>query len=161
METRRRFFRDGPPLAYLRARDGGDPHAGLWVGARPDRTPRATTLTRDLLGSWPFLVAVLILTAAGAALTALRDLGAGTVVVLVLVVSGLTLAAVSLLLMAARRTERIVDEQTLYDLAAERQAQAVSDDILGQIEQINAGLARLAARIEVLNIRCRGGGYDR
>jgi hypothetical protein len=161
MEPKRRFFRGVPPLAYSRARQNEFPRAGLWAGARPDRARHTTTLTRDLLGSWPFPLAVLALTAAGAALATLHDLRTGTVVVLGLIVSGLTLAAVSVVLMAARRADRIADEQILYELIAERQAQAVNDDILGQIEQINAGLARLAARIETLNIRCRAAGSDR
>jgi hypothetical protein len=34
----------------------------------------------------------------------------------------------------------------------------VSEEILVQTEQLNAGLARLTARVEILNIRCRAGG---
>jgi hypothetical protein len=160
MKPRRHFLLDEPSLSPDPPRVGWGPCTGPRAGARPDRGERAAAYARDLLGSWSCLAAILILVIAGAAMTNSRDHRASGVATVILLVSGLTLAAVSLVLMAARRLDRLADEQARRHRGSARRSQAVSEEILGQIEQINSGLARLTARVEVLHIRCRAAGDD-
>jgi uncharacterized membrane protein len=156
MKPTRYFFTDEPPPDAPR----GDwrPYPGLRAETRPDRGERAAEVARDLLGSWASLGAILILMAAGVTLTDLHDRRADAVAVLTLLVAGLTLAFVSLVLMATRRLDRVARERAFRDRESARRSQAVSEEILLQTEQLNAGLARLTARVETLNIRCRAAG---
>ena len=150
MKPTRYFFVDEP----LSSRAGWARPAPR-AAARHDRGERAAAVARDLLGSWSCLGAMLILVVAGAATAGLHDQRAGAFATLILFVSVLTLAAVSLVLMATRRLDRITDERACHDRDSARRSQAVSEEILGQIEEINSGLARLTARVEILHIRCR------
>jgi hypothetical protein len=136
---------DGPRAAW-------EPCPGPRAGAGPDRGERASAYALDLLGSWPGLAAILILVIAGVAMAHSRDPRASGVATVILLVSGLTLASMSLVLMTARRLDRIAGEQACRHRGSARRSQAVSEEILAQIEQINSGLARLTARIEVLQI---------
>jgi uncharacterized membrane protein len=151
MRPTRYFFMDEPSRA-------GWARPARRTDARHDRGERAAAVARDLLGSWSCLGAMLILVIAGAAMAGRHDQRADPFATLILLVSGLTLAAVSLVLMATRRLDRINDERACHDRGSARRSQAVSEEILGQIEQINSGLARLTARVEVLHIRCRAAG---
>ncbi|GAB2808909.1 hypothetical protein GCM10027176_12100 [Actinoallomurus bryophytorum] len=117
-------------------------------------------MVRDLLGSWASLAAILVLMAAGVTLTDLHDRHADAVVVLTLLVSGITLAFVSLVLMATRRLDRLARDRAFHERESARRFLAVNEEILEQTEQLNAGLARLSARVEILNIRCRAAGDD-
>jgi uncharacterized membrane protein len=147
-------------LAGLRAHSGWESHPGVRAGARLTRGERAADSARDLLGSWPCVGAVVILVTIATALVSRHDHYAGAVALLNLVVSGFALVAVSLVLMAVRRIDRTASEQALYDLGSARQAHAVTEEVLGELDQINSGLARLAARVETLNIKCRAAGDD-
>jgi uncharacterized membrane protein len=153
-----RYFFTGEPLPPDALRDDWRPYPGLRGETRPDRGERAAEVVRDLLGSWAALGAILVLMAAGVTLTDLHDRRADALVVLTLLVSGITLAFVSLVLMATRRLDRLARDRAFHDRESARRSLAVSEEILLQTEQLNAGLARLTARIETLNIRCRAAG---
>ena len=117
-------------------------------------------LARDALGSWPYIGGVVIFMTIVASLADRHDHHAGTAL-LDLVVSGFTLLTVSLVLMATRRIERTASERRLYALASAGRVEAVIEEVLRELDQVNSGLAGLTARIETLNIRCRGpGGED-
>lgn len=123
----------------------------------PGEARRAGGLATDLLGSWICLGTVLIVVAVAATLTDLSH-GTGAVAVLDVIMPGLALAAACLILMATRGAERAADERALRHLDAARRIQAADEEILGELDQMNSGLARLSARIETLNIRCRAAG---
>jgi hypothetical protein len=118
-------------------------------------TGRSSEVASGLLGSWPCLGAVLVFVAVGAVLTDLRDRGAGAIAVLDLIMPGLALAAVCVVLMAIRRVDRAAERRALHQREVVRQIQAIGEEILGDLDQMNSGLAGLAARIETINIRCR------
>lgn len=144
-------------LVGLRAHSGWESHPGVRAGARLRRGERAADLARDMLGSWPYVGAVAILVTIAAVMVDRHHRHAGVIAILDLVVSGFALVTVSLVLMATRRIDRTTSEQALYDLGSARHIETVIEEILGDLDQTNAGLARLAARIETLNIRCRAG----
>jgi hypothetical protein len=156
MKPQRHFLMDEPSLPPDALRAGWEP------GTEPqaDRAERAAAYARDLLGSWSCLAAILILVIAGAATASRHDHRTSGVAAVILLVSGLTLAAVLLVLMATRRLDRVADEQARHDRGSARRAQAVSEEILDQIEQINSGLARLTARVEILHLRRGAAGDD-
>jgi uncharacterized membrane protein len=145
-------------LAGLRAQTGWEAHPGVRSGARLRRGERAADLARDLLGSWPCVGVVVVLVTITTTLVQRHGHHLGAV--LALVVSGLALITVSLVLMAIRRIDRAASEQALYALGMARRAQAVTEEILTEVDQINAGLVRVAARIEALNIKCRAAAGD-
>ncbi|GAA4629643.1 hypothetical protein GCM10023196_051800 [Actinoallomurus vinaceus] len=125
-----------------------DPKITLHRGHVPGRAERARDLASDLLGSWTFLGAVLVLVTVAATLTDLHVRDTNAVTTLDLIMPGLTLATASLVLMAIRHAVRAADERARSHLAAARRIEAAGGEILGELDQINSGLARLAARIE-------------
>lgn len=146
-------------LAGLRAQTGWEAHPGVRSGARLRRGERAADLGRDMLGSWPYVgVVVVLFTIITTMLVQRHGHHAGAV--LAVVVAGFALVSVSLILMATRRIDRSASEQASYALGMARRAEALTEEILNELDQVNAGLVRVAARIEVLNIRCRAAGGD-
>lgn len=145
-------------LAGLRTQTGWEAHPGVRSGARLRRGERAADLARDTLGSWPYVGVVAVLLMITAVLV--RRHGHHVEAVLDLVVSGLALVTASLVLMAMRRIDRAASEQALYALRMARRAEAVAEEILNEVDQVNAGLVRVAARIEALNVKCRAAGGD-
>jgi hypothetical protein len=131
------------------------PHFLRSTGLRGTRRCRyASRLASHRLGSWPVLGAVLVLIAVAAALVGRAGRG-GDVAVLGLIMPGLALAAVSLVLMAVRRADRAADLWAMRHLAAARRIEASGHEIFSELNHINAGLARLAARIEMVRLRCQ------
>jgi uncharacterized membrane protein len=147
-------------LVSLRAQSGWEAHPGVRAGARLRRGERAADLARDMLGSWPYVGMVVVLVTITAMLVERHDQHAGAVATLDLAVSGFALVTMSLVLMATRRIDRTASEQALYELRLACRADSLTAEILGDLDQINSGLARVAARIETLNIRCRAAGDD-
>jgi hypothetical protein len=127
----------------------------------PGWDERAGELASGLLGSWVFLGVVLLVVAVAAAFADLHDRGEGAVAALEVIVPGVALAAVSLVLMATRRADRAAGERALRHLEATQRTQAAGQEILGELHQLNSSLARLAARVELLNVRCWAAGVDR
>jgi hypothetical protein len=117
---------------------------------------RIRDLASDLLGSSPVLATVLVLAAVAATVIGLCGPGASAVVVLDLVMLGLALAAVFLVLMAIHRADHTADLWATRHLAAARWLESAGDEILDELDEINSGLARLAARIETTGPPCRG-----
>jgi uncharacterized membrane protein len=134
--------------AGSRARTGWEAHPGVRSGTRLTRGERAADLARDMLGSWPYVGVVVVLTIT--AMATERRLAP--------VMAGLALVAVSLVLMATRRIDRAASEQALYALGMARRAEAVTEEILNEVDQVSIGLVRVAARIEALNVKCRTAG---
>lgn len=121
---------------------------------------RAGDLVSELLGSWTFLCVVLVVVAFAAAFADLHD-GGGAVAAIDVIVPGLAVAAVPLILRATRHADRAAGERALRHLEAARRVQAAGDEILGELDQVNAGLARLAARMEIMSILVRTVDGDR
>jgi hypothetical protein len=163
MEPRRRPGEESPPSARRGATLTGHTRDGREAcpvppGGAEDRAERASALARDTLGSWSFLGGVLTLVVAGATLADLHDLRSGAVLVLNLIASGLTLAGLSVILMATRHLDHLAGRQGRHHGAADRRSQAVDEEILIRLERLNAELAHLAARADLIDRRCRAAG---
>jgi uncharacterized membrane protein len=109
---------------------------------------RAADTARDVVGSWTFAVAAGVLVAVGIAEAVRHDRQAGPVAVLGVVLSGLVLVGLSLVLMAARRADRIAGEVALHQLDSDRRAAAGIGEVRDEVEQLRGDLARLTARLE-------------
>jgi hypothetical protein len=164
MEPRRRPGEEPPrparpgSIALTGHTRGGRDARPVPPGGAEDRAERASALARDTLGSWSFLGGVLTLVVAGATLADLHDLRSGAVLVLNLIASGLTLAGLSVILMATRRLDHLAGRQGRHHGAADRRSQAVDEEILTRLERLNAELAHLAARADLIDLRCRAAG---
>jgi hypothetical protein len=123
----------------------------------------AAERTSDLLGFWFFLGAVLVVVAVGAVLTYLHAPGAGAIAIFNLIMIGIVMASAPLVLSAIRRADRAADQRALRHFEAAQRIHGAGEEILAELAQVNSGLAKLAARIETVNIRCRavdGAGQD-
>jgi len=144
-----------PALAGLRPRRGWELHPGVRSGDRLTVAERAADTARDALGSWTFAGAGVLLIGLGVALAVRHD-GADPVAVLTLVLSGLVLAEVSVVLMAARRADRITGEHAVHDLDVARRVTAAVEELHDEVERLRRDLARLAAWIDTSNRRDGG-----
>jgi uncharacterized membrane protein len=136
--------------ASLRPGRGWELHPGVRSGRRLTRGERAADVARNIVGSWTFLLALILLLAAGVAVAATR---AWLVTTFGVALAGLALVGVSLLLIVARRADRTASEWALHDLDHARRAAAAADELRAEVEGLRAELARLTARVETTNRR--------
>jgi hypothetical protein len=141
--------------ASLRPGRGWELHPGVRSGRRLTRSERAADLARSTVGSWTFLIVLVVLLAAGFTAAATLDGRAGLAAMFAMALSGLALVEISLVLIVARRADRMASELALHDLDHERRAAAVADELRDEVERLRADLARLAARVETSNPRPR------
>lgn len=132
----------GPPR--VSGRRGWDQHPGVRTGRRLSSGEHAADVLGRVAGSWIYLISVFVMigVVAVAAVTQshLAGVGVGLVV--------LAPVQVSVVLMAARRAERIATELALYNLDQARRAAAVAEDLRGEMKRLHADIARIAAYTE-------------
>ena len=124
-----------------------DQHPGVRSGRRLGPGEHAAYVFCRVAGSWTYLITVTVTLVAGAA-AALPHGGPGVLARLGACLAALALVEVSLVLMAARRAERIAVELALYDLDQARRASAIAEDLRGEMQRLHAELARIAAYTE-------------
>jgi uncharacterized membrane protein len=106
---------------------------------------RAADGVRDALGSWPVLV--LAVTVVGVGICVAVSHGDRTATVLGLVLAGIAVVELLLVLMAARRADKVVGELALDELESIRRAAAGIHEVRDEVVQVRADLARLVARL--------------
>ncbi len=116
---------------------------------------RAADTARDVAGSWTFVVAAGGWAAVGIVEAVQHDRQVGPVAVLGLVLSGMALVGLSLVLMAARRADRIAGEVAVHQLDSDRRAAAGIEELRDEVEQLRGDLAWLTARLETSAGRAR------
>jgi len=145
--------------ASLRPGRGWELHPGVRSGRRLTRGERAADVARNIVGSWTFLLALILLLAAvvAAAATGAWLVSTFGVALFGLALTGLALVGVSLLLIVARRADRTASEWALHELEHARRTAAAVDELRAEVERLRAELARLAARVETANRRPQEG----
>jgi hypothetical protein len=144
-----------PTLAGLLRRRGWELHPGVRSHARLSVSERAADTARDVAGSWTFVVAAGGWAAVGIVEAVQHDRQVGPVAVLGLVLSGMALVGLSLVLMAARRADRIAGEVAVHQLDSDRRAAAGIEELRDEVEQLRGDLAWLTARLETSAGRAR------
>jgi HAMP domain-containing protein len=109
-------------------------------------------------GPVALVVAIAALVATAEVLAVQRDIGAGAVTVLGLVLTGAAVVGVCVVLIAVRSSGRVSREHALQSLAAARRAEAVAADLRDEVLRLQSDLARLAARVETSHRRMARGG---
>jgi len=138
----------GPGSLRVGGRQRWDQHPGVRTGRRLGRGEHVADLLCRVAGSWTYLIVVTVAVLAGAAAALHHDSGADGLARLGVGLASLALAQVSLLLMVARRAERIAGELALYDLDQARRATAIAEDLRGEMQRLHADVARIAAYSE-------------
>jgi hypothetical protein len=110
-----------------------DRHPGVRTGRRLSPGERAADLVCRVAGSGTYQLT----TAVVAAVLLLRPAGAGLVCVVVV--------QVTVLLVAARRAERIATDLALFHLDQSRRATAVAEDLRAELQSMRADVARITA----------------
>jgi hypothetical protein len=135
-------------------RPGWDQHPGVRSGRRLGRGERAADLVCRAVGPWTYLLMIAIGVAGVAA--AVPHYGqAGRLVRLAVGVAVLTVVEMALILMAARRGERIATDLALYHLEQARRATAVVEDLREEMRRLHADVARIAAFSEKASVTAR------
>jgi uncharacterized membrane protein len=109
---------------------------------------RAADRVRAVLGSWPFLAAAAALLGVGIGAAVAQDDRVGPAVALGLVLGGIAVVELLLVLMAARRTDRIAGELALHELESIRRAAAGIHEVRDDVAELREDLARLVARLD-------------
>jgi len=138
----------GPGLRRFSGRPGWDQHPGVRTGRRLRPGEHVVDVFCRVAGSWTYLIMVGIAVLAGVAVALSHDSRAGGLTRLDVGLSALVLAAVSLVLMAARRAERIATELALYNLDQARRATAIAEDLREEMARLHTDVARIAAYAE-------------
>ena len=125
-------------------RRGWDQHPGVRTGRRLSPGEHAADVLCRVAGSWIYLISMVVMIGVVAVVAVTQSHPAGGGVGLV----GLALVQVSVVLMAARRAERIATELALYNLDQARRAAAVAEDLRGEMQRLHADIARIAAYTE-------------
>lgn len=127
---------------------GWEPHPGVRTGKRLRPGERAADLFCRAAGSWAFLLVVAVAVLAGAAEVLRGGDPAGGLAGLTAGLCAVTLLEVSVLLIAARRAERIAADLTRYNLDLTRRATALAEDLRDEVERLHTAVARVAAYTE-------------
>lgn len=130
-----------PGSLRVSGRQGWDQHPGVRTGRRLRRGEQATDLVCRIAGSWIYLIAVIVTVLVGVAAAQQHGSLAGGL-------AGLALVEVSLILVAARRAERIAMELALYNLDQARRTAAIAEELRGEMQRLHADIARIAAYTE-------------
>jgi hypothetical protein len=129
-------------------RRGWDQHPGVRTGARLGPGEHAADVVCGIAGSWTCMIVVAVVVAAGAAVAFRHDNTPGGVAHVGAGVAVLALMEVSLVLVAARRAERIAVELALYHLDQARRATAIAEDLRSEMQRLHADVVRIAAYTE-------------
>ncbi|WP_045875153.1 hypothetical protein [Pseudofrankia sp. DC12] len=149
-----RTDRPNPPilgtagLVDRRDRPGWDRHPGVRSGRQLPVRERVSDRLCRAAGSWGYATFLTGGIAVATALPVLHDGRAGPVAIAGLMLASLALLEVWLVLMVARRAERIAADVALHDLAQARRAGAAAEEMRGEIQHLRSDLARLAANLE-------------
>jgi hypothetical protein len=133
-----------PGSLRVSGRRGWDQHPGVRTGRRLGPGERAADVVGRIAGSWLYLTAVIVAVLVGVAIALPRGNLAGGLAAL----AALASVEVFLVLMAARRAERIAMELALYHLDQARRAAAIAEDLRGEMQRLHADVARIAAHTE-------------
>jgi len=138
----------GPGSLRVSGRKRWDQHPGVRTGRRLGPAERAGDLLCRVAGSWAYLIMVTVVALAGVAAALQDDNRAGGLARLGVGLAALALVEVSVMLLAARRAERIATELALYDLDQARRLAAIAEDLRGEMQRLHADVARIAAYSE-------------
>jgi len=138
-------------------RHGWDRHPGVRTGRRLRTGERAADLVCRVVGSWTYLIVVAAVVPAGAAAAWALDRHVDGWVFLAAGLSALALVQMSLVLVAARRADRIASELALYRLDQSRRAAAIAEDVRDDLARLHDEIARLAAQAAVTSRTARHG----
>jgi len=133
-----------PGSVRVSGRQGWDQHPGVRTGRRLGSGEQAADVVCRIVGSWIYLITVVVTVLVGVAAALRHGSLAGGLAGL----AALVLVEVSLVLMAARRAERIAIELALYNLDQARRAAAIAEDLRGEMQRLHADIARIAAYTE-------------
>jgi uncharacterized membrane protein len=131
-----------PGSLRVTGRQGWDQHPGVRTGHRLRPGEHVADVLSRVAGSWTYLIMIAVGTLVAVAAALPHD---GLAVAL----SALALIEVSLVLMAARRAERIATELALYNLDQARRATAVAEDLRDELGRLHADVARIAAHTDI------------
>jgi hypothetical protein len=125
-----------------------DRHPGVRTGGRLRQGERVTERLVQVLGSVTLPTTATVATlAAVAVLTRHND--AGAVADLIAGLSVLIVVELAVVLLAARRAERIAAELALFHLEQSRRAGAVAEELRDELQMLRADVGRVAAAADI------------